>query len=84
MAERIEDKLKQMLVDRMILKMRPEDIDENKSLTDDYGIDSVCILEIVVGIEETFGVTIEDTDFNMETFRSIASIAEYVRAKQGA
>ncbi len=83
MSERIEDQLKQMLVDRMILKMKPEDIDENKSLADDYGVDSVCILEIVVGIEETFGVTVDDQDFAIENFRTLAAIADYVRQKQG-
>jgi acyl carrier protein len=82
-TERIEDRLKQMLVDRLILKMDPRDVDENKSLADDYGVDSVCILEIVVGVEETFGVAVDDEDFAIENFRTIAAIADYVRKKQG-
>ena len=83
MTERIEDQLKQMLVDRMILKLNPADIDENKSLADDYGVDSVCILEIVVGIEETFGVIVDDQDFAIENFRCITAIADYIRSKKG-
>ena len=84
MTDRIEDRLKQMLVDRMILKLNPESIDENKSLTDEYGIDSVCVLEMVVGIEELFGITIEDEDFTLQNFKTLKSIADYIRKRQSA
>jgi acyl carrier protein len=83
-TERVEDALKRMLVDRMILKMDPRDIDETKSLTDEYGIDSVAVLEIVVGIEEAFGIVISDEDFTLDHFQTIAAIAEYVRRKRQA
>lgn len=82
MSERVEDRLKQMLVDRLILKRKPQDIAEEKLLIDDYGVDSVCLLELIVGIEEAFGIEVGDEDFSLETFRSVASIAEYVRGKQ--
>ena len=83
MTDRVEDRLKQMLVDRLILKMEPKDIKEDLSLTDDYSVDSVCLLEMVVGIEEGFGSEVADEDFSLTTFRSVSSIADYVRAKQG-
>lgn len=83
MDERIEDRLKQMLVDRLILKMNPADIDETKSLMDDYGVDSVCVLEMIVGIEEAFGLSISDEEFNLTTFQTIAAIADFIRRKQG-
>ena len=84
MTDRVEDTLKHMLVDRMILKMDPEAIEDEGSLMDDYGVDSVCLLEMVVGIEEAFGIEVADEDFSLETFRSVSSIADYVRSKQGA
>ncbi len=70
------------LVDRLILKMKPEEIDENRSLTDDYGVDSVCVLEMMVGIEELFGIAIQDEDFTLANFQTIAAIADYIRRKQ--
>ena len=79
MAERIEDQLKQMLVDHMILKMDPADIDENASLIDSYGVDSVCVLEIIVGIEELFAVNVSDDELDLKNFESIVAIANYVR-----
>jgi acyl carrier protein len=46
-----------------------------------YGIDSVALFELVVGLEDEFGVAMEDTDFQIETFRTVNSIAEFVEAK---
>ena len=34
MEERIEDRLKTMIVERLFMKIKPEDIDEDKSLID--------------------------------------------------
>ena len=79
MTERIEDQLKQMLVDHLILKMDPVDIDENALLIDSYGLDSVCVLEIIVGIEELFAINVSDEELDLKNFESIAAIANYVR-----
>ena len=83
MPDRIEDQLKQMLVDRMILKMDPAAIDDNASLIETYGLDSVCVLEIVVGIEERFGVNVGDEELDLKNFTSIVTIANYVRRHLG-
>ena len=81
MTERIEDQLKKMVVERLFMKVAPEDIDESKSLMDEYGVDSVSLLELVVGIEELFGVAIGDDDFRVEYFETISALANFVRSK---
>ena len=81
MTERLEDQIKQMIVERLFLKIAPEDIDESKSLIDDYGVDSVSLLELVVGIEERFGVTVADEEFGVGHFLTVAAMAEFVRSK---
>ena len=82
MSERIEDQLKQMLVDRMILKMDPGAIQDDASLMETYGVDSVAVLEIVVGLEERFGVSVADEELDLNNFISIVAIANYVRRLQ--
>jgi acyl carrier protein len=47
-------------------------------------LDSVNLLELLVRIEETFGVTVEDEDIRAELFTSIGSLADFVRQKQAA
>jgi acyl carrier protein len=83
MAEekRIEDQLKQMIVERLFLQMAPEEIQDEDALTEKLGIDSVQLFEIVVGCEEVFGITFEDTGFSAELFKDVASIAAAVRKK---
>lgn len=79
--ERIEDRVKRLIVRRLFLKMAPESIEENKSLMDDYGVDSVSLLELVVGAEEEFGITIPDEDFDIRHFQTVSALAAFVRAR---
>jgi acyl carrier protein len=79
--ERIEDRLKRLIASRLFLKIAPEAIDESKSLIDGYGVDSVSLLELVVGLEEEFGITIPDEEFNIKHFETIAALAAFVRNK---
>ena len=81
MPERIEDRLKRMIVERLFLKLAPEAIEEDKSLIESYGVDSVSLLELVVGIEEEFGVVIGDREFKVANFETVAALAGFVRSK---
>ena len=79
--QEIESKLKDMIVDRLFLSVKPEEIVTDASLVDAYGVDSVCLLELVVGLEEAFGITIEDSDFNVRNFLSVAALRDFVKAR---
>ncbi len=79
----IEDALREMMVERLFLKLKPEEIDVNAKLAEAYGIDSVQVSELVVGTEAVFGITFEDDDFDPSRFDTVAHIAELVRGKLG-
>ena len=79
----VEDRLKNLIARRLFLKIAPEAIDVNKSLMDAYGVDSVSLLELVVGVEEEFGVTIPDEEFSIKHFETVAALAAFVRGKLG-
>jgi acyl carrier protein len=80
-TQEIESRLKELIVDRLFLKMAPEDIETEASLLDDYGVDSVSLLELVVGLEDEFGIQIEDGDFNVANFESVAALTVFVQAR---
>ncbi len=80
--KRIEDTIKDIIVDRLFLKIPPEEIDNDAIVMDTLGVDSVSVFEIVVGLEEVFGISFEDDEFRIENFQSVTSIAEHVREKQ--
>ncbi len=77
----IEAKLKAMIVERLFLSVTPADIQTDASLVDAYGVDSVCLLELVVGLEEAFGVVIEDGDFDVRNFISVAALRDFIQAR---
>ncbi len=77
----IETKLKEMIVERLFLSITPDEIDAEASLIDAYGIDSVSLLELVVGLEEAFGIVIEDSDFDVRNFSSVANLRDFVQAR---
>jgi acyl carrier protein len=75
--------VKEMLVERLFLDVAAGDIADDENLIDRFGIDSVRIFEVVVGLEEQFGVSFADEDFAVERFSTARAIAEIVIAKNG-
>jgi len=82
MDENIEQQIKEMIVERLFLKIKAEDIENDKGLIDTYGIDSFSIMEIVVGLEELYGITFKPKEFKLSYFKNVNSIAEFVRSKK--
>ncbi|MDB5618240.1 acyl carrier protein [Tardiphaga sp.] len=52
------------------------------SLLDQGVIDSTGVLEVIGFIEETFGITVEDSELLPENLDSIEGIAQYVIRKK--
>ena len=77
----VERKIKEIVVERLFLKIGPEEIEDDTLLMETLGVDSVSVFEIVVGLEEVFGVSFEDEEFQIEKFRTVGSIADHVRSK---
>ncbi len=57
-------------------------IDVDTSLLDQGVIDSTGVLEVIGFIEETFGITVEDTELLPENLDSIEGIAQYIIRKK--
>ena len=76
-------KLKNLIVDRLTLKVAAEDIDDEESLfgsdEDGLGLDSIDALDLVVGIYEEFGVEIQQDE--MHIFENVNTLADFVRKR---
>ena len=77
--ERIEDKIKRMIVERCFLEIEPGGIADDEPLIDRHDIDSLRLFEIVVGTEDEFGISVTEEDFSIDNFRTVADIADCVR-----
>lgn len=74
----IESRIKTMVIDHLFLKVTPDELSPEASLIDDYGVDSVALLELVVGLEEEFGIVVDDGDFEISNFSSVAALTDFV------
>jgi acyl carrier protein len=78
----LKSQIKNMLVERLFLNVEPTQIRDDANLMEEYGVDSVALFELVVGLEDEFGITMEDVDFKIDTFQTVNSIVGFVEEKQ--
>lgn len=79
----LKTKIKQMIVDRLFLNVTAGQIKDDTNLMEAYDIDSVALFELAVGLEDEFGVPMDEADFQLDTFRTVNAIAKFVEARQG-
>jgi acyl carrier protein len=79
----LHQKVKQLIIDRLQLDgMTPDDIADGAPLFGDgLGLDSIDALELVIGIEKTFGVRIQDEEVGAKAFASVNALVEFMRSK---
>ena len=73
-------RVKEMIIERLKLEgMTPDQIDDQAPLFGDgLGLDSIDALELVLGIEHTFGVKIEDEAAGMKAFKSVQALTDFI------
>lgn len=74
-------RIKTMIVQGLNLEeVSPEEIETDALLFGDgpLGLDSVDALEIVMEVERTFGVVIQDDSESRDILRSVRTLAEHV------
>jgi len=60
------------------LDVKESDVTPEKSFTDDLGADSLAIVELVLALEEEFGIKIPDD--KVDEIRTVANAVDYIRA----
>jgi acyl carrier protein len=79
-------RVKTMIIERLKLEgMTPDQIDDAAPLFGDgLGLDSIDALELVLGIEQTFGVKIEDEASGLQAFKNVDSLTAFIAEHQPA
>ena len=76
------DDVKQVLVETLAIERRAEQIGPETKL---FGalpeLDSMAVLELIVELEQRFGIEVSDADVNAEVFGSLASLTDFVRSR---
>jgi acyl carrier protein len=78
----IEERVKKVIIERLQISMSDRDLArETPLIGKGLGLDSVGILELVVGIEEEFDVVLDDSEISLELFECIGSLSDYISKK---
>jgi len=75
----VKVRLKKLIIERLKISKAPEEIDDTAPLFGEgLGLDSIDALELVVGLEQEFGVQVPDEAVGREAFASIDALALFV------
>ena len=72
--EEIFDKLKELVVDQ--LGVEEDEVTLEASMQDDLGADSLDLVDLVMSVEEEFGVKVADED--LENIKTVGDIVNYI------
>jgi len=72
-----QDKIKQIIADQ--LGVKKEEVTDNAKFVDDLGADSLDTVELVMALEEEFGVEIPDED--AEKLATVGDALRYIEEK---
>ncbi len=80
--ENLIQELKQKIVSVLMLNnISPEDIREDEPLFGgDLEIDSIDVLELVMMVEQDYGILIDNRELGEKVFRTVRTLAEYIDA----
>ena len=73
------DKVKSIIAEQ--LGVKPEEVKPNASFIDDLGADSLDTVELVMALEEEFGIEIPDED--AEKMTTVGDAIKYIEEKAG-
>jgi len=71
------DRVKKIVVDR--LQVSEDRVGPDASFVEDLGADSIDQMELVMGLEDEFGLTIPDED--AEKITNVGQAVEYIESK---
>ncbi len=76
-------RLKQLIVDRLRLDRAPDSIGDEDLLfhPDGLGLDSIDALELVLGIEQEFGIRIANEEVGSEVMATPARLATFLEER---
>lgn len=58
-----------------------DNVQADNDLRDHYGVDSIVLVELLVEIEDVFGITFDSSLLTYDTFSTVGSISDYVCEK---
>ena len=65
----------------VIEELDADNLDTSASITDDYDVNSVSIIKLLVGLEDKFNVEFDDSELALNKYKSFDDVIESVEKK---
>jgi len=75
----IEEKIRDYIAKNLLFSSDGFKYDDDASFLEEGIVDSQGVMELVLFVEETFGVKVEDRDIIPDHFDSVSKLAAFVR-----
>ncbi|MEE2778233.1 MAG: acyl carrier protein [Acidobacteriota bacterium] len=79
----VSERIRQVLKESLKLNVADDELKEVKRVDDLLGLDSIALLEFVMGLEREFGVTFDPERLDSEFVSDLDGLARYVRERLG-
>jgi acyl carrier protein len=78
--------LKKQIVEQLNLQhVKPEEIGDDQPLfIEGLGLDSIDALELIVLLQQRYGIKLNNAEDGPKVFRSVRTMAEYIKSQQPA
>jgi len=77
-----EEEISEFLVKVLGVCSQADALDPDARLVEDYGVDSAGIFELILWLEDRFGVRVEPSDMTLSHFSTIRAAAAFVHKAQ--
>ena len=78
-------RVKELIVRRLKLEIDPASIQDDAPLFGEgLGLDSIDALELVLGLEQEFGIKVEDEEVGVKAFSSVNALVDFIEQKKTA
>lgn len=81
----LEEQLKKLIIEELKLEdIEPDELDDDDPLFGEgLGLDSLDAVELVVILNKHFGVDLKEMEKAKAAFRSVRTLADYIRQEKG-
>ena len=81
----LRTRIKEMMVNNLMLQITVDQIADETPLfgPEGIGLDSIDALELAVGLEKNFGVSVPNSEVATRVLRNVNTIHDYILEKRG-
>ncbi|MCB9422323.1 MAG: acyl carrier protein [Ardenticatenaceae bacterium] len=80
----VSEQIKQYIAETFLFSDDGFNLGDDVSFLDEGIIDSMGVLELIMFVEETFGISVEDDEIKPENFDSVNKLCGYIERKNSA